>query len=147
MLIGEVVKPLFYSNPKNLNYGHLKSNFLSSMPIHLRRRNSLLVIAHQPLELKLLRIPYAPRVHRMTVRQDTISATDPTRLWLYRPGVRGVEMQQHADEEEEQEGDAVEDEDVGDVGDVGAGEEEHLFFGGAQEEESGCVEELLGVNA
>jgi hypothetical protein len=147
MPIGQSVKPLFNSNPKNTNYSHLKSNFLTSMPIHLRRRNPVLVLAHQPLELKLLRIPHAPRVHRMAIRQDTISATDVTRLWLYRPGVRSVKMQEHADEEEEQEGDAVEDEDVGDVGDVGAGEEEHLFFRGTQEEEASCVEELLGVNA
>jgi len=56
-------------------------------------------------------------------------------------------MQQQADEEEEQEGDAVEDEDIGDVGYAGAGEEGHLFFSGAHEEETGCVEKLLGVNA
>ena len=51
-------------------------------------------------------------------------------------------MQQHGDEEEEQEGYAIEDEDVGDVRDVGGGEEGHLLFGGAHEEEAGCVEEL-----
>jgi len=132
---------------KKSNYGHLKSDTLTGMPVHLRRRNPVLVLAHQPLELKLLCVPHAPCVHRMAIRQDTISATHPTRLRLHGPDVRGIEMQQHADEEEEQEGDAVEDEDVGDVGDVGAGEEEHLFFGGAQEEESGCVEELLDVSA
>ena len=51
-------------------------------------------------------------------------------------------MEEHADEEEEEEGDGVEEEDVGDVGDVGGGEVGHLFFGGAHEEEAGCVEEL-----
>ena len=58
------------------------------------------------------------------------------------PGVGSVEVEEHADEEEEEEGDGVEEEDVGDVGDVGGGEEGHLFFGGAHEEEAGCVEEL-----
>ena len=29
------------------------------------------------------------------------------------------------------------------MGDVGGGEEGHLFFCGAHEEEAGCVEELL----
>lgn len=56
--------------------------------------------------------------------------------------MRGVEVEQHVDEEEEKEGDAVKDEDVGDVGDVGGGEEFHLFFRGAHEEEAGGVEEL-----
>ena len=51
-------------------------------------------------------------------------------------------MEEDADEEEEEEGDGVEEEDVGDVGDVDGGEEVHLFFGGAHEEEAGCVEEL-----
>ena len=51
-------------------------------------------------------------------------------------------MQEDDDEEEEEEGDAEEDEDVGDVGDLGGGEEGHLFFGGAHEEETGGVEKL-----
>ena len=53
-------------------------------------------------------------------------------------------MEKHVDEEEEEEGNAVEDEDVGDVGDVGVGEEDHLFFCGAHEEEAGGVQELVG---
>lgn len=60
------------------------------------------------------------------------------------PSVGSVQVEEHADEEEEEEGDGVEEEDVGDVGDVGGGEEGHLFFGGAHEEEAGCVEELWG---
>lgn len=58
------------------------------------------------------------------------------------PSVGSVEVEEHADEEEEEEGGGVEEEDVGDVGDVGGSEEGHLFFGGAHEEEAGCVEEL-----
>lgn len=53
-------------------------------------------------------------------------------------------MEEHVDEEKEEEGDAVEDEDVGDVGDMGVGEESHLFFRGTHEEEAGGVEELGG---
>ena len=56
-------------------------------------------------------------------------------------------MEQHADEEKEQERDAVEEENVRDVGDAGGGEEVHLFFRGAQEEETGCVEELVCKSA
>ena len=51
-------------------------------------------------------------------------------------------MQQHGNEEEEQEGYAVEDEDVRNVRDVGGSQQGHLFFGGAHEEEAGCVKEL-----
>lgn len=145
--IGQVFKPSLCSIPRIANEGNMKSNFLIRMPVHLPRRTPLLVIAHQPLELKLLCIPHAPRVHRMAIRQDTISATAPARLLRHGPGVRGVKMQEHADEEEEQECDAVEDEDVGYVRDFGTREEEHLFFRGTQEDETGRVEELSGVNA
>ena len=51
-------------------------------------------------------------------------------------------MQEDVDEEVEEEGDAVEDEDVGDVCYVRGGEELHLFFCCAHEEEAGGVEEL-----
>lgn len=50
-------------------------------------------------------------------------------------------MEKDVDEEEEEEGDGVEDQDVGDVSDVRFGEELDLFFGGAHEEESGGEEE------
>lgn len=56
--------------------------------------------------------------------------------------MRCIEVEQHVDEKEEKEGDAVENEDVGDVGDVSGREEYHLFFRGAHEEEAGGVEEL-----
>ena len=56
-------------------------------------------------------------------------------------------MQEHADKEKEQERDAVEEEDVRDVGDVGGGKEVHLFLRGAEEEEAGCVEELVYKSA
>jgi hypothetical protein len=58
-------------------------------------------------------------------------------------GVDGVEVQEHVDEEEDDEGEAVEDEDVGDVRDVRRGDEGHLLFVGAEEEEAGGVEELF----
>lgn len=58
------------------------------------------------------------------------------------PGVLGVDVKEDIDEEVEEKGDRVEDEDVGDVGDVGGGEEGHLFLGGAHEEEAGGVQEL-----
>ena len=51
-------------------------------------------------------------------------------------------MQEHADEEEEQEGNAVEEEDVRDVGDAGVGQEVHLFLRGAHEKEAGSIEQL-----
>lgn len=54
----------------------------------------------------------------------------------------GVDVEEDVDEEVEEEGDGVEDEDVGDVGDVCVGEEFHLFFCGAHEEEAGGVEKL-----
>lgn len=48
--------------------------------------------------------------------------------------------------EVEEEGNAVEDEDVGDMCDVGAGDERHLLFCGAHEEETCCAEELVVVS-
>ena len=60
-------------------------------------------------------------------------------------GVSCVEVQQHADEEEHEEGKTVEQEDVRDVRDVMAGQEVHLFFRGAHEEQAGCVQELWEV--
>ena len=45
-------------------------------------------------------------------------------------------------EEEDEEGEGVEDEDVGDVVHAGGFDESHLFFGSAHEEEAGGVEEL-----
>jgi hypothetical protein len=43
--------------------------------------------------------------------------------------------------EEEQEADAVQDQNVGDVGDMVVTEKLHLFFGGAHEEEATCVQQ------
>lgn len=62
--------------------------------------------------------------------------------WFDGPGMVGVELKEHADEQEEEEGNAIDDEDVGDVGDAEGGEEGHLLFCGAHEEEAGCVKEL-----
>lgn len=42
-------------------------------------------------------------------------------------------MQEHGDEEKEEEGDAVENEDVRNVRDVGGSEEGHLLFSSAHE--------------
>lgn len=53
-------------------------------------------------------------------------------------------MEQHGYEEKEEEGDAVEDEDVGNVRDVGGSEECHLLFSSAHKEEAGCIKELGG---
>ena len=50
--------------------------------------------------------------------------------------MRSVKVQQHADEQEEQERNAVEQEDVRDVGDAGGGKEVQLFLCGAHEQES-----------
>ena len=60
------------------------------------------------------------------------------------PGVDCVDVQEDVDEEVEEEGDAVEDEDVGDVGYACGREVGHLFFCCAHEEEAGGVEELHG---
>lgn len=57
--------------------------------------------------------------------------------------MRGVEMEKHADEEEEQERHAVEKKDVRDVGDIFVGEEGHLFFGCGHEDYARGVKELL----
>lgn len=65
----------------------------------------------------------------------------PIRL-VVGPGVRRVDVQQDVDEEVQEEGDRVQDQDVRDVGDVCGGEEGHLFFCCAHEEEAGGVEEL-----
>ena len=64
-----------------------------------------------------------------------------------RPGGGSVEVQEHADKQKEQERNAVEEENVRDVGDAGGGKEVHLFLRGAQEEEAGCVEELVYKSA
>lgn len=99
----------------------------------------LLMLTHQALKLKLLRIlhmPIHPARHRPVIQRTIYSRG----LGGY--GVLGVEMQEHGDEEKEQEGDTVEEEDVGGVGDVCRGEEDHLFFSGTHEEEAGGVEEL-----
>lgn len=74
--------------------------------------NPILIIAHQPLQLKLLRIPHPPIKmpvrDRCAIRQVAVLGMSGCQ----RPGVRGVEVEEHGDEEVEQEGDAVEDEDV-----------------------------------
>lgn len=62
---------------------------------------------------------------------------------FYGPGMVGVDLEEHADKEEEEEGDAVDNEDIGNVGYAEGGEEGHLLFCGAHEKEAGCVEELL----
>lgn len=51
-------------------------------------------------------------------------------------------MQEDVDEEVGEEGNAVEEEDVGDVSHVCGGEELHLLFSGAHEEVARGVEEL-----
>ena len=65
---------------------------------------------------------------------------------IYGPSVGSVEVEEHIDEEKEQKCNTIEDEDVGDVGDVGFGEEKHLFFCGAHEKEAGGIEELQNIS-
>lgn len=166
-----------------------------------------LVLTHQPLQLKLLRVPHLLAVRRSVPRHPPVrerrhiavgqrarfAAVHPRRAvysargrprqpagpgwsgkWVdtavvplmllgssgrgsevvggarfehavglvFGPGGGGVQIEEDVDEEVHEEGDGVEDEDVGDVGDVVGGEEGHLLFGGAHEEETGCVEEL-----
>ena len=48
-------------------------------------------------------------------------------------------MEEHVDEEEDEEGEAVENEDIGDVSDTCIGDELHLLFGSSHEEEPGSV--------
>lgn len=55
-------------------------------------------------------------------------------------------MEQHICEEEDEEGEGIEDEDVGNVGYASVGYHLHLLFCGAHEEEAGGVEELWGVS-
>lgn len=90
----------------------------------------VLILAHQTLELKLLRIPqplgiaHAATRARMPVPATTASSTIHlgcvwvTTLTGERPGVDGVEVEQHDYEQEEEEGDAEKEEDVGHVSDV-----------------------------
>lgn len=49
-------------------------------------------------------------------------------------------MKQHVGEEEDEEGKAVKDEDIGDVGDACVGDELHLLFRSTHKEETGGVE-------
>jgi len=60
--------------------------------------------------------------------------------WKARCGVDDVQMDEHVDEEEDEEGEGVEDQDVGDVRDARVGHELRLLFGGSDEEESRCVQ-------
>lgn len=53
-----------------------------------------------------------------------------------------VDVQEDVDEEIQEEGDGVDEQDVGDVGDGLGAEEGHLLLGGGEEEEAGGVEEL-----
>lgn len=63
-------------------------------------------------------------------------AVDEGGLCVQGPGVNGVEVEEHAHEEEQQEGDTVEDEDVRDVRNVRGGQQGHLLFCCAHEEEA-----------
>lgn len=105
--------------------------------------NPVLIITHQTLEFKLLGIPHPsiemPVRDRGAVRQVGVLG----RSGGEGPGVGSVEIEEHDDEEVEQEGDAVEDEDVRHVGDVGFGQQGHLFFRRAHEEEARSTKELL----
>lgn len=60
-----------------------------------------------------------------------------------RRSVDGVDVEEHAGEEKDEEGEGVKDEDVGHVGDTGVRYELHLLFGGTHEKEAGCVEKLI----
>jgi len=51
-------------------------------------------------------------------------------------------MEKHVCEEEDEEGEAVENEDVGDVRDACVGDELHLLFCGTHEEEARGIEQL-----
>ena len=53
-----------------------------------------------------------------------------------------VEVEEHVDEEEEEEGDRVKQQDVRDVRHSGTGEELHLLLGRAHEKETRRIEEL-----
>ena len=138
-------------------------NPLTLLPAPTRRRTPdtnllirILRIAHQSLELKLLCILYPAQMpdpisisHNNPIlpivlfrREDAFAGEKGRRGRGEWPRGVGVESEQHADEKEEEEGEGVEQEDVGDVCDVGGGQEGHLFFRGAHEEEARGVEEL-----
>ena len=86
----------------------------------------IIILTHQTFQLELLRIPEMSAGREMAIGKVPVRGDDDAvRFRVLRvrggPSVRGVEVEQHADEQEHEEGHAVEDEDVGDVRDVCCG--------------------------
>lgn len=65
--------------------------------------------------------------------------------WLWR-SIYSIEMEKHADKEEEQESDAVQDKNIRDVRDMSALKDRHLLFGSGHENHAGGVEQLYQVS-
>ena len=101
-----------------------------------------LILAHQSLQLKFLRISDLPRICSSCMSIYSRQALWPFGVlgWDWWQGVAGIEVEEHVDEEKDQKGEAVENEDVGYMRDAGIRDELHLFFGGTHEEQAGCVE-------
>lgn len=103
----------------------------------------ILVVADKPFQLKLVGVAQtAVLLRRRAGPRATVDGV------LGEPGSVGgavVQRDEHVGKEEQEEGQAEEDEDVGDVVEAGVGNEFHLLLGGAHEEEARGEEELEGV--
>ena len=100
----------------------------------------ILVIRHQAIELKLLGVP--------DPRGGSVRAVQPDsavgRLVACGLSIGGavVQVDKYVNKEEEEEGQAVENENVGNGIHGGLVNELHLLFGGTHEEEAGGIEKL-----
>ena len=114
--------PLLHHRPDNLGFHTLPRIIVA------------FVVGYQALEFKLLGIAHdgsdGPVWRAIWKRGLAVGFAG------LGPGVDGVEVDEHVDEEDEEEGEAVEDENVGYVCYFGVRKELHLFFGCAHEQEA-----------
>lgn len=102
------------------------------------------VVAHQAVQLEFFHVPQPPLLDRW--RASTIGTRygSAVHMAAYRDSIHAavVQVNKHVGEEEGEEGETVEDQDVGNVVNARIADKSHLLFSGAHEEESRGVQQL-----